>query len=152
MLHKHALLCHWCLVFCDSFYGYTASSCSIIRRRWIEKNFERCCRGPSRYYSDICLDKLINIIMGHDAQNPEYWSQNRRSLLDNDSVNTFPRQRIRKQQSSYFRYYATRAVNTSSQQNRGCIFCMVSAKWLWRRVSWVSRRQPAKIWAWEQGN
>jgi hypothetical protein len=38
-------------------------------------------------------------ILGHDARKPEYWMQNRSSLLGNDSVNTFPRQRIRKQQS-----------------------------------------------------
>jgi hypothetical protein len=33
-------------------------------------------------------------------------SQNRCSLLGNDSVNTFPLQRIRKQQSNNFRCYA----------------------------------------------
>jgi hypothetical protein len=42
----------------------------------------------------------------YDAQKPEEWSQNRRSLLGNDSVNTFPWQQIHKQQSSNFCCYA----------------------------------------------
>jgi hypothetical protein len=41
-------------------------------------------------------------IMWHDARKKEQFS-----LPGNDSVNTFPRQRIRKQQSSNFRRYAT---------------------------------------------
>jgi hypothetical protein len=43
----------------------------------------------------------------HDARKPKHWSQNRHSLLCNDSVNTFPRQQICKQQSSNFSCYAS---------------------------------------------
>jgi hypothetical protein len=38
---------------------------------------------------------------------PEEWSQNRCSFLGNNSVNTFPRQRIGKQQYSNFRCFET---------------------------------------------
>jgi hypothetical protein len=47
--------------------------------------------GPS---SGVC-------IMRHDAWRPEQRSKSRHSLLGNDSVNRFPRQRISKQKSRY---------------------------------------------------
>jgi hypothetical protein len=62
------------------------------------------------------------------VRKPKEQSQNRRSLLGNDSVNTFPRQWIRKQQSS--KLLCNSAVNTPSQQQRGCVFCEARAKWL----------------------
>jgi hypothetical protein len=60
-------------------------------------------------------------ILWHYARTPEQWSQNRRSLLGNDSVNTFLRQRIRKQQSNNFRCYAA-ALKTGLPKNREAIF------------------------------
>jgi hypothetical protein len=46
---------------------------------------------------------------------------NRRSLLGNDSVNTFPLQRICKQQSSNFRCYAT-ALQIRLPNNTEAVF------------------------------
>jgi hypothetical protein len=46
-------------------------------------------------------------ILWHDVRKPKLWSQNKRSLLANDSVNTFPLQQISKQQLSNFHCYTT---------------------------------------------
>jgi hypothetical protein len=54
-------------------------------------------------------------------QKPEYRNQNRRLLLGNDSVDTFPRQRIRKQQSSNFSC-AVSALWTRLTNNREAVF------------------------------
>jgi hypothetical protein len=47
--------------------------------------------------------KIVVLLLWRDARKPEWWSQNRPSLLGNDSVNTFRRQRIHNQHSSNFR-------------------------------------------------
>jgi hypothetical protein len=70
-----------------------------------------------------------NVIMIRwpDAQKPEYWSQNRRWLLGNDSVNTFPREQILKQQSSNFRCYAM-ALKTRLPKNKEAVFSVWSVQ------------------------
>jgi hypothetical protein len=70
---------------------------------------DRC--GHVTEYQNWFGKNLLHIVLWH--VNP---------LLGNDSVNTFPRQRIRRQQSYNFRCYATRC----KYNNRGRgVFCVV---------------------------
>jgi hypothetical protein len=96
-------------------------------------------------------------ILWHDARKSGSRGQNRSSLLGNDSVNTFPRQRLRKQQSNNFRCYVT-ALLTFLPKNMLFPAWSMQSGYKEEFISWqeqhkdkesrVSRRQPARIWAW----
>jgi hypothetical protein len=77
---------------------------------WIlsSRKFSHSLENKWHFLPHSCKPPSVSgIILWHDAQKPEQWSQNGRSLSGNDSLNTFQSQRIRKQQSSNFSYYAT---------------------------------------------
>jgi hypothetical protein len=94
-----------------------------------------------------------NFILWHDAQKPELWSETRRSLQGNDSVNTFPRQRIRNSN-----YVISVAMQRRSKHAFPTIerLCFLPGRYKeefsWEELSRVSRRQPTGIWAREQRN
>jgi hypothetical protein len=97
------------------------------------------------------LDSIFNILW-HDYWKQTQRSQNRHSLLGNDSVNTFPRERIRKQQSNNFRCYATAFWTHLLTIVRMCFLRGLCKEFIWEVVvelSRVSRHQPTEIWAWE---
>jgi hypothetical protein len=54
--------------------------------------------------------KFCVIMLWHDRWKPEYWTEKKRQLLGNGSVNIYPRQRIRAQQWKTFcsRYFLCR--------------------------------------------
>jgi hypothetical protein len=62
--------------------------------------------NPASTWAYFCVVGSVSILW-HDAQKPEYWIQRRRPVWGNCSVNTFPRQRMRKQHSTNFRRYTT---------------------------------------------
>jgi hypothetical protein len=69
-------------------------------------------------------------------------------MLGNDSINIFQRQRIRKQQSINFRFYAT-ALYARLPNNRKAVFSAFSVQSGYKEgFSWESC--VSRLWAWKQ--
>jgi hypothetical protein len=82
-------------------------------------------------------------IVWHDAQKPVYQSQKRRSLLRNDSVNTFPRQWIRKQHRVTYDDMQRRYKHAFPTIERLCLLSdpckIVTNEFIWEFVVQSSR-------------
>jgi hypothetical protein len=87
---------------------------------WCLSNYVLILRAVERRFATVQCKSIYCDIM------PE--SQSRHSLLDNDTINTFPRQRINKQQSRYC--WATKMET---------VFSVVVAPRLYNRVSWDNK-------------
>jgi hypothetical protein len=93
-------------------------------------------------------------ILWHDARKPEWRNQRRRPSLGNDSVNSFPRKRIRSNNritSVVMQRRCKHALSTVETLYflRGPCRGVIKRTKKIIRVSPVSRRQPARIWALE---